>query len=375
MDKVKSTISFIAVFVFSVSHFFGIANAQHRSPSIEFNPQNYVSVKITDSLKIDGRLEEHSWKKVNWTDSFLDIEGETAEQPRYDTKVKMLWDDQYFYIAANIEEPNLWATLDERDAIIFHENNFEVFIDPDGDTHNYYEFEVNALGTYWDLMLTKPYRDGGKAIDAWDIRDIKVGIDLKGTLNHPSDRDSGWTVELAIPWKALEEAAPEGRKPKSGEFWRVNFSRVEWKIAPQNGEYVKQSDTEDNWTWSPQGLINMHYPEMWGYVLFAEGKDNSQLQIDDALGLKIKEQIKWYLRQLYYQQQEYWDKNGSYTSDFSELNQRELQNDMSSQVDFEQWSEPEIHATDHTFEISIERLKTKNKWYIRENGRVWQEEN
>jgi hypothetical protein len=26
---------------------------------------------------------------------------------------------------------------------------------------------------------------------------------------------------------------------------------------------------EDNWVWSPQGLINMHVPERWGWVEFA----------------------------------------------------------------------------------------------------------
>jgi len=77
----------------------------------------------------------------------------------------MLWDDTYFYVAAQLEEPDVWATLTQRDTVIFYDNDFEVFIDPDGDTHNYYELEVNAFGTLWDLMLLTPYRDGGPAID------------------------------------------------------------------------------------------------------------------------------------------------------------------------------------------------------------------
>ncbi|CEN48597.1 hypothetical protein CCAN2_1920045 [Capnocytophaga canimorsus] len=50
------------------------------------------------------------------------------------------------------------ATLKERDTVIFHNNDFEIFLDPDNDSHNYYEFEINALNTVWDLFLTKPYR-------------------------------------------------------------------------------------------------------------------------------------------------------------------------------------------------------------------------
>ena len=84
---------------------------------------------------------------------------------------KMLWDDDYFYIGAYIEEPNVWATLTKRDSIIFQDNDFEIFIDPDGDSHNYYELEMNALNTVWDLFLVKPYRDGGPALHAWDNPD------------------------------------------------------------------------------------------------------------------------------------------------------------------------------------------------------------
>ena len=135
----------------------------------------------------------------------------TGRGPSFRTRAKMLWDDAYFYVAAEMVEPDLWGTLRTRETVIFHDNDFEVFIDPDGDTHAYYELEVNALGTPWDLMLIKPYRDGGRAIDGWDIAGLKVGIDLRGTINRPGDRDDGWTVELAMPWRILREAAPEQR--------------------------------------------------------------------------------------------------------------------------------------------------------------------
>ena len=119
----------------------------------------------------------------------------------------MLWDDDYFYIGAEMEEPDVWATLTERDSVIFRDNDFEVFIDPDGDTHAYYELEVNALNTLWDLMLIKPYRDGGPAINGWDIAGLQSAVDVRGTLNRPGDTDEGWSVEIAMPWKILREAS------------------------------------------------------------------------------------------------------------------------------------------------------------------------
>ena len=68
-----------------------------------------------------------------------------------------------------MEDPHVWATITARDAVIFKDNDFEIFLDPDGDTHNYYELEVNAFGTEWDLLF-KPYHDDNKVvIDSWDI--------------------------------------------------------------------------------------------------------------------------------------------------------------------------------------------------------------
>jgi hypothetical protein len=157
--------------------------------------------------------------------------------------------------------------------VIFQDPDFEVFVDPDGDTHAYYEFELNALNTGWDLFLPKPYIDGGKARNDWAIPGLKTAVHLRGTLNDPRDTDAGWTIELAFPWTAfappatLATAAP--RAPADGAVWRINFSRVEWQVTTTGGRYDKVPKTpEDNWVWSPQSVIDMHRPEMWGRVLF-----------------------------------------------------------------------------------------------------------
>jgi hypothetical protein len=130
--------------------------AQKMTPDLEalpFAPRRYVSYRAASPINIDGKLDEPAWVSAAWTDAFVDIEGDSHGRPRFLTRAKMLWDDEYFYVAAEMEEPDLWGTLRERDSVIFHDNDFEIFIDPDGDTHAYYELEVNALGTPWDLLL------------------------------------------------------------------------------------------------------------------------------------------------------------------------------------------------------------------------------
>ena len=160
-------------------------------PNLEFAPRQYICPRADGPVVIDGKLDEKAWEAAAWTDDFVDIEGPVGSAPAHRTVVRMLWDDNYFYFAAQMDEPHVWGTLEQRDAVIYHDNDFEVFIDPDGDNHLYYELEINALGTEWDLMLIKPYRDGGPAVNAWDIQGLQTAVHVSGTLNDPGDVDEG----------------------------------------------------------------------------------------------------------------------------------------------------------------------------------------
>jgi hypothetical protein len=292
-------------------------------PAIDWAPREYVCYRTAGPIEIDGALTEEGWRNALWTEPFVDIEGGGKPAPRFLTRAKMLWDDDCFYVAAEMEEPHVWATLSARDAVIFQDNDFEVFIDPDGDTHEYYELEVNALGTEWDLLLIKPYRDGGPAVDSWDIRGLRTGVSIDGTRNDPTDTDAGWTVELAIPWVVLEECAGRPAPPEPGDQWRVNFSRVEWRAEAADERYVKLEDPstgrplpEDNWVWSPQGLVNMHYPEMWGFVQFSDLKAGEG---SEAFTARPEEAAKWALRKVYYAERRWFAERGRYTANRDDL--------------------------------------------------------
>ena len=120
-----------------------------------------------------------------------------------------------------------------------------------------------------DLYLDKPYKKQGKADNGWEISGLKTAVHVRGTINDPSDRDQGWTLEIAFPWSAFNRGPRPALMPKPGETWRMNFSRVEWLVDVREGRYEKvPGKKEDNWVWSPQGLIDMHVPEMWGFVTF-----------------------------------------------------------------------------------------------------------
>lgn len=232
-------------------------------------PLHYICPRAPAPFPIDGDIHKPAWQPAPWTADFVDIEGDLKPRPPLHTRAKMLWDDHYFYIAAEMEEPHLWATLTQRDSVIFHDNDFEVFLNPTRDTLNYYELEINALNTQWDLFLPRPYRDGGQADNSWDIRGLRSAVHLRGTLNDPADTDEGWDLEIAIPWPALDRHARAPGPPSPGDLWKINFSRVEWDLETVDGRYRKvPGRPEHNWVWSPMGLIDMHLPARWGTVEF-----------------------------------------------------------------------------------------------------------
>jgi hypothetical protein len=231
-------------------------------------PKQYECHRAGGTVKIDGRLDESTWTKAAWTNAFIDIVGPEGVKPRFQTRVKMLWDDEYLYIGAEMEEPDVWATLTAHDSVIFRDNDFEVFLNPTGDALKYFEFEINALNTGWDLFLPKSYSKGGKADNSWEMPGYKSAVAIDGTINDPRDRDKGWSVELALPWSSFMERSGKGR-PAEGDSWRVNFSRVEWQVRVVDGKYEKLPGLkEDNWVWSPQGKVSMHIPEKWGVARF-----------------------------------------------------------------------------------------------------------
>jgi hypothetical protein len=277
----------------------------------EMMPKSYIAYHTTKTIEIDGSETDASWEKVDWSDPFIDIEG--IKKPTYNTHVKMLWDDSYFYIIAKIEEPHVWADIKDHDAIIFHNNDFEVFVDPDGDTYNYYELEINAINTVWDLFVSKPYRETNVVLNDWTVTGLKSAIKTDGTLNNPNDIDKGWVVEMAIPWSVYKTSYFEKNVPKD-KFWRVNFSRVNWDYQITNGKYERKKDANDkllheyNWVWSPQGVINMHEPEKWGYVYFS----SKEAGMKDTFEVPNDEKIKWELFKLYRAQKAHFSKHNTW---------------------------------------------------------------
>jgi hypothetical protein len=352
------TITFCAVSVNAQSGFKGLEN-------LFTLPENYVVYHTDHPPVIDGNINKLVWQQTAWTNEFVDIEGAGKLKPTYPTRVKMLWDDSCLYIAAQLTDPQVWATLKNHDDIVFHDNDFEVFIDPTNTAQPYFEIEANAYNTIFDLLLNKPYRDNGNPFIGWDLKGLRSAVKIQGTLNNPADQDQGWTIEIAVPFRSV--SLTRLQTPRDGAIWRINFSRVEWDTKVVDAKYVKLKDStgkplpEHNWVWSPQGVVNMHYPERWGYLQFSNQPVNSV-----TFNLPYPEQQKQYLWLIYYRQKQWYNEHHNYAATLKELGIDD-HTGINKKDNILQ-----LEATSHQFMALITDIERKVTWTINQEGLVQQ---
>lgn len=254
--------------------------------------EEYTAYRIDTPPYIDGRLDEPIWQAVPRSPRFADMI--SGAPGLHDTRAAVLWDDTHLYVGFWIEEPDVQADLTERDSFIFRNNDVEFFL---AGRDAYYEFEINALGTIYEVFFiwdneyhkvdytreptldknhpqAKPFEGVGfkthprgmrTGFWGYDLPGLQWSVHVDGTLNDSSDRDRGWTVELALPWAGMQWlAAADGRPlpPREGDVLRMDFSRF--------NQYREAPPHEDSgaWFWSPHGCRDSHIPECFPIVHF-----------------------------------------------------------------------------------------------------------
>ena len=246
-------------------------------PCPECEIQHYTSLRTSEAPKIDGHLDEACWQEVPRSPRFVDII--SGKSTVHDTRAAVLWDNENLYIGFWVEEPHVRGDLTERDSLIYLNNDVEVFITG---KDSYYEFEINSLGTIYEVFFIweEAYERGGFAqvpefrrthpkakpfkgvafqphprgmrlgCWAWDFPGLESAVHVQGTVNQDDDRDRGWTVELAFPWKGMQWLAKADNRslpPKDGDVWRIDFSRF--------NHYREAAPSTDSggWVWSRHG--------------------------------------------------------------------------------------------------------------------------
>jgi len=294
------------------------ALAAGRQCPLEY-PASYIAYHLGPNQKIviDGKLDDLAWTEVPYSTDFIDIQGPTFPRPRFDTTMKIRWDDDWLYVGGFLQETEVWANMTEHNSVVFNDNDFEFFCDPDGSTHYYKELEINAINTVWDLMLNRPYLDGGSPNTTFDMTTMQTAVYVDGPVNNPNGgKDLYWTVELMLPLKDyVTMCSWATAPPKHNDLWRINFSRVEYYVHVVDGHYEKIPDgPQDNWVWQSQSAINMHLPERWGYLQFSTQPVNTTPPHQDPRFLQLQA-----LAQVYYAQHEFAVRNGYFTPSLTQL--------------------------------------------------------
>jgi hypothetical protein len=273
--------------VSSPSLLFGQTEWKFPCPSNEI--ARYTAHRITEKIRIDGKLDESAWKSAPTSPRFVDI---LSGQPTlHDTRAMVLWDEENLYIVFRVEESRLHAKYTNHNDPIYYDNDVEVFI---AGRDAYYEFEINAFNTSYEVFFTwndsyeksglakapefarsklKPFngvdfkkhpRGGRLGNFDWSFPGKETAVHLDGTVNNDTDVDRGWTVELAFPWRGMKALATDGRAlpPKEGNEWRMDFSRFNTYKAPPPAK------DSGGWVWTRHGVWDSHIPECFAFIRF-----------------------------------------------------------------------------------------------------------
>jgi uncharacterized repeat protein (TIGR03806 family) len=202
-------------------------------PPLKQAPPTSFECRWADTpITIDGSADDPAWKHAQEIDAFhLPWLGDKARMGRTPTKAKLLWDREYLYFTAEMEDSDLFADIKEHDGDLWKNDCFELFFQPDRTKTGYYEFQVNAAGAVFDAFYPKrDFADFPNLKKAGAFH-INAKVKLRGTLNKREDVDKGWTVEGRIPWSDFLRT---GGRPEPGEAWGMNLCRVDYhKDWPQ----------------------------------------------------------------------------------------------------------------------------------------------
>jgi len=221
----------------------------------------HVCKRTVDAIKIDGVLDEQSWQKAEPLKLTL---REGTGEPKFPTTMKVMWDDKMLYVAFECVDPDVWATMTERDDKLWEQEVVEVFLDPTGTGNPYFEYEVNPLNTVVDLRFVKDIMGMAARGLMWNSKGLKTAVVVHGSVETwkvGHDADGKWTVEMGIPFDDLDSLP--NSPPKEGDKWRANFYRIERPAA-------LQKEDDEYSCWSPICTSpSFHTLDRFGTLIFS----------------------------------------------------------------------------------------------------------
>ena len=164
-----------------------------------------------------------------------------------------MWDDLFFYAAFEVQDPDVVSTNTTHMSNPWEDDCIEVFLETDSGralnrTANTFQMAVSAGGGS-SFVVGEDGQSRPKTIYTF-----KYAKRVQGTPNRSNDRDIGYIIELAIPWKEM------GGPPSPG---RVMGFNVICRMRGENTGFVSLSPevvSEDD----------VHVPAKWSSIKFVD---------------------------------------------------------------------------------------------------------
>ena len=176
--------------------------------------------KLNGKIDIDGKFNESAWMKA---DSINFGDNDSG------TKIAVLYNKDYLYIAAKMREPNtpgLHTSASGDIPLTWNDDDLEFFFDTEMSQKDYTRLFQNAAGTRFNSLQrwveNKYFKSKYKSA-------VFIG-------------ENYWAIEMEIPWSDI--AISQG--PKSGDEWGFNVGRhrqqamekeTKWAGALYNPKY------------------------------------------------------------------------------------------------------------------------------------------
>lgn len=231
----------------------------------------YEIRRFTGGFTLDGRLDEPAWRRAEQTS--LWGQANSGDEMPLESWGKVMWDNDYLYVAMYAEDPDIFAAMTARDSELWEEEVLEFYWDGAANGRNYLEFQVNPLGTIFDARFPQHTgRDWPQAAQ-FQLEGIEIMVHVDGTLDDRTDEDRAWTSEMRIPLTSLPTMP--NLPPENGDRVRMNFYRYERSGA---------DDARSYFAWSPVVDGSFHQPDRFGTAVFRGQARPSRRARPDAEG-------------------------------------------------------------------------------------------
>jgi hypothetical protein len=220
----------------------------------------YYIKKLPRGFSFSDGMNIQLWESINYMKL---VDNLTGNEPRQNTWVKFGWTDSHLWAYFNCKDSHIKATIIEHDnKNIWTENVVEIFLDPLGLKHIYYELLVNCQNTGFDgivhLASGKKGIGSGKGIQCftdWNPCSFIHRVTGRGIFNNSSKSDEFWEVVLCI---SFEEFYINNQKtPEPGDHWYFNIFRVD------SGPWGREL-----YSWNATLIPDFHVSENFGIMEF-----------------------------------------------------------------------------------------------------------